>query len=606
MILEKIFLKRWILLIFIVSGLALYVTSLDNGFYYDDNHQIIENSFIRDVGSIPTFFYENTRNSRETAFGAGHYRPLLLSTFVLNYWIGRLNPIGYHLVNLAFHVGSSFLVFLIVSVMLRSNLPALVAGLVMLFHPVNAEVVNYVTARSSVMATFFYLLAFYAYLRYRPSNQDAASVKGGAEELQWRYLSWAAFLLGILTKEILITLPLMLILYEMIFIPSAGRDWKGLSRRMVPFFLISLCYLIVRKLVIGVVGPPVLIRDLITNLVLQVKALAITWQMLLFPVNLTLMHDIPEPNSFFERGVVGGVLLLTVLLAVMVWGLRSSNRNLKVMGFALAWFYITLLPTILLPLNASLQENRVYIAFLAFTALTALLFTCMERWQEGKLKMARWVLFAVVLVVYGAGIRERNRVWDSSINLWQDAVRKAPGFYQAHHSLGIAYKHIGWLDAAASELQMALKLNNDRPDLHNDMGGLYMHLKREDLAEKEYRDALSIDPLFERAHTSLGILYKRRGDMELARNEFETALRIYPYSEIALYNLSMIYQQEGSPDKALRLLSQVLERNPNLPRIQFLAGRLYKEHGDALASRQAFDYAVRLDPSLQRELEIPR
>lgn len=599
MISAKILGKGWVLLIFMVVGLCLYLTALDNGFVFDDHHQITENSFIRELGNIPAFFVERTGYSREPN-AAGHYRPLLLSTFTINYAIGGLNPVGYHLVNLAFHIGSAFLVFLIVKRMLTSFIPGLIAGMLMLFHPFNSEVVNYVTARSSVMATFFYLLSFYAYIRCRPYSHETTSKERIVKERWWIYLSWGAFVLGILTKEILITLPVILILYEWVFISRSDRPWGRLIWRMVPFMGTSLSYLVARKLVIGIVAPPTIPGNLVQYMLIQTKALATTWQMLLFPVNLGLIHEFAEPGSLLEWTVLGSLLLLVGLLGVMVWSLRSSRRDLQVIGFALAWYYITLLPTTLVPLNVVLQENRGYIAGIAFNILAGLLFIRMKGWQQGRIKRVAWGGLGVVLLVYGIGVIERNRDWDSEINLWQDAVRKAPSSFHTHHGLGMAYQHLGWLEAAEVELRTAVNLNGKLPALHSDLGGIYMYMKREDLAEKEYREAVRLSPQFDQVHTNLGLLYRKRGELALARKELETALGIYPYSEIALYNLCLIYQQQGLPGKALELLTLVLDKNPNLPRIQMLAGRLYEEQGDTVAARRAFDQAIRLTPSLRK------
>src|SRR3990172_12565871 len=185
------------LLITLLSGL-IYFNSLENPFHFDDSHHIIDNPHIRSLRDVPNLFTD-TRTFSVWPGNNRHYRPLLLLTHVINYALGGLNPIGYHLVNLAFHVGSAFLVFLIVQTMLvppllssphkgGKNKPvaardvaagfslrstrdvaagfslrstpvfiALTSALIFAVHPFNSEVVNYISARSSVMSGFFYL-----------------------------------------------------------------------------------------------------------------------------------------------------------------------------------------------------------------------------------------------------------------------------------------------------------------------------------------------------------------------------------------------------------------------------------------------------------------
>jgi len=189
---------------------VVYANSLSNSFHFDDQHYIVANPYIRDLSNIPSFFKSTRYSSFELTF-TGHYRPLLVASYALNYAIGGLNPAGYHAVNLLFHVGSAFLVFLILEAMLgggrsedrskrqeargkkseiRSQIApscilpldscfyiAFSAALIFAVHPFNAEVVNYITARSSVMCSFFYLLAFYCWVKFRSQKSEVRNKK---------------------------------------------------------------------------------------------------------------------------------------------------------------------------------------------------------------------------------------------------------------------------------------------------------------------------------------------------------------------------------------------------------------------------------------------
>src|SRR3989304_445827 len=149
---------------FALLGLGLYHNALQNDFHYDDHHHITLNPNIKNPGNIPDFFTD----PKTFSFLPGrflHYRPLVLTSYAVNYYFGKLNPAGYHMINLALHVGSAFLLFLILRAMSggvsTSLFIPLASGLLFLTTPFNSEVVNYITARSSVMSAFFYLLAFY-------------------------------------------------------------------------------------------------------------------------------------------------------------------------------------------------------------------------------------------------------------------------------------------------------------------------------------------------------------------------------------------------------------------------------------------------------------
>ncbi|MBI5756877.1 MAG: hypothetical protein HZA12_08125, partial [Nitrospirae bacterium] len=112
--------KKVVVLAFLIFLTSLvYSNSMGNGFHFDDYHHIVDNPRLKDIRNIPSFFLDITSFSK--TWGGNHYRPLLLTTHALNYYFGRLRPAGYHIVNLAFHVGSAFLLFLILKAMLSSS-----------------------------------------------------------------------------------------------------------------------------------------------------------------------------------------------------------------------------------------------------------------------------------------------------------------------------------------------------------------------------------------------------------------------------------------------------------------------------------------------------
>src|SRR3990172_4759130 len=116
--------NRYILVLslMILIGGAVYLNSLTNGFHYDDGHHITGNPHIRSILNIPDFFSDPTLFSGFKSSGGGLYRPLLMVSYAINYTLGGLNPIGYHLVNLAFHIGSAFMIYLIVRKLMLPSL----------------------------------------------------------------------------------------------------------------------------------------------------------------------------------------------------------------------------------------------------------------------------------------------------------------------------------------------------------------------------------------------------------------------------------------------------------------------------------------------------
>src|SRR4030066_2077277 len=234
------FLRYKIFIIIALLSVAVYANSIPNGFVYDDDIYVVENPNIRDIKNIPASF---VHPEYLTSLGhKSHYRPLVMISYTINYWIGGLNPAVYRITNLLFHIGTAFLLFLTVEAILHRNgeirgltsyhFIALASALIFAVHPFNSEAVNYITARSSLMSGFFYLLSFYFWVRFRGGKTEVRSkkleirskmsVEGFSNFLpltSYFYLaSLLAFLFGILSKEIVITLPVVLWLYDLYFV----------------------------------------------------------------------------------------------------------------------------------------------------------------------------------------------------------------------------------------------------------------------------------------------------------------------------------------------------------------------------------------------------
>src|SRR3972149_3251888 len=128
--------------LFILLGIGIYLNSLHNGFHYDDRHHIVGNPYIQNPGNIPLFFTDHRTFSVLSGVFL-HYRPLVLVSYAVNYYFGKLDPMGYHLVNLGFHIGSAFLLFLIIGKMVKGGMDGpffsgLAAGLLFLTTPFNS------------------------------------------------------------------------------------------------------------------------------------------------------------------------------------------------------------------------------------------------------------------------------------------------------------------------------------------------------------------------------------------------------------------------------------------------------------------------------------
>src|SRR3990172_4998171 len=177
----------WIFGVLLVVTVVAHSGALNGGFHYDDSHAIVENPAIR---SWQPLYYLTSSKAFSSGGEGGHYRPVTVATFALNYAVGRLDPVGYLVVNLGLHVAVSWMVFVTGRRLLGGSAWAGLAAVVYALHPVNAEAVNYVVARSSLLAALGALVAFWAVMRWRERDR-----------LGWLVVALGAFAAALLSKE---------------------------------------------------------------------------------------------------------------------------------------------------------------------------------------------------------------------------------------------------------------------------------------------------------------------------------------------------------------------------------------------------------------------
>ncbi|MCC6544411.1 MAG: tetratricopeptide repeat protein [Nitrospirae bacterium] len=585
--------KILILCLFTGIGILVFANSFSNSFQYDDQVTVEYNRNIRTVKNIPYFFLKpRMLIAGKLHESGGHYRPLIISSYAINYAIGGLNPTGYHIVNLAFHAVSAFLIFLIIRAMSGSvwSFAAIAAGLIFLVHPFNSEAVNYITARSSVMSGFFYLLAFYFWVKYR-SEKTA----------HFYIFSLLAFVAGMLCKEVVITLPVVLWLSD---VYGFGRvrtgqtvtgsawllNWRNYMAYLPFVLIVAIPYLVIRIFSFGRLMPG-FSRDIVTQILTELPVLVKHLQMFIFPAPLSVYHQVEIYKTFWSFPVIYSVIILLVYTFIAVFLFFKASQSWRVVSFFMLWFFIVLLPTTIIPLNDIFQENRGYMALVSFAVFAGVAIGELFR---TKLKSAAVIVLAALLTVYSIVSFQRNMIWKDELTLWSDALNKtdkSPEVYTAisvayrragmynqaieaseealalggqknfvvHENLGMIYLAQRKLDMAAMELEKAAEGYPDKAQIHYNLGVVYYRQDRLDLAEKSFREALRIDPEYHKPYLNLGILYMRQGRAADAHQALVKAMSLSPGDLSSRFYLGILSEGTGNKEEAAQYYHQVLE-----------------------------------------------
>jgi tetratricopeptide (TPR) repeat protein len=478
-------------------------------------------------------------------------------SLALNYRFSDLDPFGYLATNAALHLLIAVLIVLIGLELFGGLRWAMFAGAVFALHPVNAEAVNYVTARSSLLSTVFALAASWAYIR----NVEQ---RGGAGTL---ILGLTAFVAAMLSKESAVAVVVPLLAYPWLRpqAPGGPAVFPRAYRVPLAFGALAVGYVVLWRLItaggMSAPGPPS-DRPAWTFVELVGRSLAL-W---VWPWPLGLDH----PLTFLTR-FDGGLAAVLVLGAVGVLvAFTLLVRRVPVAAWGILWAIAGLAPLAPLPwltTVALLQEHRIGLSAAGLSwmtaALTRAVWDASTRRQSERL--IRWMLagtLAVFVVVALSEDRSRSVVWQDDRLLWAEVVWRSPDNLLARINLGAAYMDRGEFDRAEAEYRAIIALAPTYPRVYYNLGLLALRRARTEEAAAAFERAVVLDPSNASPRTRLGILALRSGDAQRAEQEFEAALRLDPTQRDALNNLATIYLERRDWAKALDLVDEALARDP--------------------------------------------
>jgi tetratricopeptide (TPR) repeat protein len=584
-------LKAQAALLLLLFTLIIYSNSLGGEFVYDDEYFVVKNIAIRSLENIPLFFTSPTAVAF-AELSQDVYRPITTLSYAIDYFLGRLDTFGYHLVNVSFHALNAVLVFLLLSAAFGDLFLAFIAAILFACHPVQTEVVSWISGRSSVLFLFFYLSAMLCYILYAKNNKKA-------------YLAFSlfAFSLSLFSKEMAVTLPLLLIAYDAHFgsggsFREALRDKRSFGR-YAPYFLLALVFIFTRSAVLQRVsqcgwwgGSPY------HTFLTMVQVLVDYIKVMLWPVNLCAFYVTNVNTSVGDIKVLSSIAVLAALFALM----PVTFRRYRGVSFAIWWFLITLLPVSnIVPLRALMAERFLYLPSIGFCMLAAIL---IERVGligfKKKSKAARSAAIAIaaaLVVSYSIRTMMRNEDWKDSVSITRSILKVTPLNPWAFTSLGAAYSGQERHEEAIKPLMKAIVLSNSYFAPRNILGFSYLELGRYDEAIQVLAGALKLMPDNLEALNSLGVAYASVKKYDDAIKQFERSIKVDPTFANAYINLGTTYDRMGLFDKALEAygrIESITRSRQDLAIARIRMGDVYIEMGLRDKARESYAKAISL------------
>lgn len=468
---------------------------------FDDPLYVIDNKGIQSAFTLDAFKWAFTTNQ------AYNWHPLTWFSLMLDYRLFGLEPEGYHLTNLAFHIANTLLLFYVLYLMTGALWRSAFVAALFALHPLHVESVAWVSERKDVLSTFFWLLTMCFYVRYIKRPSIAAYI-----------LVFIALALGLMAKQMLVTLPFVLLLLDYWPLNRSFNRQSTIDNRhfslslyeKIPLFALSL---IASLIVLYVQSKATLVRGMhqfpigfrIENALL---AYAGYIGKLFYPLNLGILYPYPLTNPPMLQVAAAGLLLLGVTIAVFSF---SLNRRWLIVGWL--WYLSTLVPVIgLVQVGLqSMADRYTYIPLIGLFVIIA--WGVSELAENLKCKHAVLAALACLVLSFLSFLTYRQvSFWKDSITLFEHTVAVTKNNDILHYNLGRLYLQKGVPDKAIEHWSEAVRIKPDQPTIHKNLAALLAQNGNIDEAIVHYRQTLLYKPDDAQAKDNLKQLLQRRSE----------------------------------------------------------------------------------------------
>jgi len=552
------------ILLFILVSLS-YSNTFDSSWHLDDYHSIVNNRFLHiDDASLKSLADVISNGNVNIT------RPISNLTFALNWYFGKDNVSGYHVVNTAIHVITSFMLFLTILFLFKTPklrdkfseesayFISLLSAVLWAVNPIQTQAVTYIVQRMTSMAAMFYIISLFLYIKARLSES-------GYKKSVLYFCIVLSYIFALGTKENTAIMPLSLVLVEIIFFQGPG---KAETRRKY-FYIAAVC-----AVIIILTGYFIFIGTGALNVfkgyenryftpgerLLTEARIVVYYISLIFypsPTRLSIEHDIDVSTSFiYPWTTLPSIIVIIILFGLGIWQIRKR----PLLSFAILFFFLNhLIESTIIGLELIFEHRNYLPSFFLFLPVSMGLKDLIDRYHDRKGMFIVIFSFVVLLITgFGSGTYIRNIQWASEISLSMDAVKKAPHSARPLNNLAKAYyEKSGQYDMAIDLYRKALYLKthnrNYKALILGNIAGVYYHLE----------------------------------DYRRAEKFWEKAVQIYPGYDLAKYRLALTAVKKIEWGKGLRYLVNVSPSNRENKDVNNLKGLILFKRGEY---KEAFSY----------------
>ena len=553
-------------LLVVVLSILIYVPTLNFGFVYDDDAQVLQNPLLNSWHSLPTFFTHQSWSFLYPQVKANYYRPVFLIWLTLNHHLFGLNPVGWHLASCCLHGTIAGLLFLLFE---RHGFPAWIAIVSALYfgvHSAHIESVAWISGSTDLLACFGMLASLLLWWRSAESRS-----------LPLLLASLPFYFLALLSKEVSIVFPCVVFVYAWLFPPTASpstatsrHSVANAFRKTIPFVLTASVFLLLRGLALGVPHAsslPLPLRSIVASVP---SVLLFYLRHLIWPAPLSLFYNLYPSQSFGWHAFWLPMIIISSLLGFFIhlayrWRDRSALA-------AFSWLLFPLAPVLFIsffPPIDIVHDRYLYIPSIGAALFLAIVLRALVSFRRLTAHSLLLPICTVLTFMAGSTVVQ-SRPWKDDFSLYRHACSLAPNNAAACNNLAVAFIGRGEYLPARSILVTLLQLDPSFALTNANLGMVSYYLGDFPAAERYLRQAISLNPEPSEQYLYLAMTYYRTNRIADAVTLLRQAIAHNPAGEG--YHLalgSILMGQKNFPDACNEFRAE-LGLNPHLPTAQAL------------------------------------
>ena len=575
--------KLIIFLLFFIFVFGAYSSNYNASWHFDDYPNIVDNPKIH----IKNVRFNNLKDALFAGYDKGQYlgrslyRPVPMFTFALNWYIGKDDVLGYHIVNNAIHlVTTCFLFLTVLNLLMSPNLKgkyqgdkytiAFISAVLWAVNPIQTQAITYIVQRMASLAAMFYIIGIYFYLKTRlspPGNKRYFLIAG----------CLLSFILALGSKENTVTFPIVVAIIEILFFQDLSD--RNIKTKVAVAITISGIVVTAFLMILHINGNIAHLLEGYENRMFTLKERLLTESRIIiyyisqifYPMafRLSMVHDINISTSLFKPWTTMPAIL--AIISLLGIGLSQAIKR-PIVALAILFYFINhIIESSILPLELTFEHRNYLPSFFLFFPIATGLIWLIDYFKKKNffIQILLVVSIAGVIFSFCVGTIVRNRAWATEKTLWEDCIIKAPGLVRPYHNIAFYYYHTnGYVKKAMEFYKAALtkKCLNSKTEYAwtlNNMAIILCGNRDFKNAIKFYKKALEIQPHYPNALRNLIFLYVQTGRFSEALESADRLLSESKESSDFLQTKGFVLLTADRLGEAISILKRALDIDPN-------------------------------------------